>query len=94
MLDGEQLHHLCFGLFLVWVQLLVLCQQSGIFLFQRLDRGQFFQPQAIKIPLCCLTGNYCASVFSVKFCLLFRRQFAILGIDFAGLVVSPDRNLR
>ena len=90
MLDGEQLHHLRPSLFLVWIQLLVLCQQSGIFLFQRLDSGQLLQAQAVKIPLRRLAGYDRAGVFSVKFFLLFWSQFAILGIDLTGLEIGPD----
>ena len=64
---GEQLHHLCLCLFLVWVQLFVLCQQCGILLFQRLDRGQFLQAQAVKEPFRCLAGNNGAGVSACFF---------------------------
>ena len=91
MSGGKQLHHLRLRLFLIGVQLLVLCQQSGIFLFQQLDRGQFLQTQAVKIPLCRLAGNNGAGVLGVKFFLLFGRQSAILCVNLAGLAVCADR---
>lgn len=87
---GEQLHHLSLCLFLVRVQLFVLCQQSGILLFQQLDRGQFLQAQAVKVTLRRLAGNDGAGMFGIKFFLFFRRQFAILCVNLAGLSVSAD----
>lgn len=69
VLGSEQFHHLRLRFFLVGIQLFILCQQSGILLFQRLHKGQLFQTKAVKKPICCLTGNdlTCMLVIKLRF---------------------------